>query len=393
MITIDNYFEQKIFVDFISFLKNTLKNGNVPNCSIPEQTECFNNVVNILKSNDNPEEIYYILGNCMSVKYTSFEKIGFREDCFDYLLTEGFNENDAYALMEGIRKGIFAKPKFDIYRSKLKKDFIVWAEKVEYLASRNLVVDLLKEEFEKFQTQNIYDDNKSFKKGYRRNDIIEKCEKAFKDIKTFYKQPFINYAGKTTDTNEYYTEIISEFLINNFNDYINGIPQITRETTYKTATHTGEVDSSTPREEEKIAIEMFNQSENGIIYDFIGKIIDYQTPLKNKRTDVAGKIDLLSYDGNCLRVLELKKPCSDESMLRCVLEGFTYLKTVDKPKLLDDFKLPKETKVVACPFVFKNGKQHQEILENRPYLFKLMELLESKPYYISKENDLYIVEE
>ena len=229
--------------------------------------------------------------------------------------------------------------------------------------------------------------------AYTRKAIIDKCEKAFNDIKTFYKQALVNYSGKTTDTNEYYTEVISEFLIDNLNEYISGIPQITRETTYRTPTHTGEVDLSTPREEERIAIEMFNQSKAGNTYNFIGDIMDYQTPLKNKKTDVAGKIDLLSYDGKCLRVLELKKPFSDETMLRCVLEGFTYKKTVDEIKLLEDFELPKETKVLACPFVFKYSKQHQEMLEKRPYLFKLMDLLESKPYYISKEKDLYIVEE
>lgn len=227
---------------------------------------------------------------------------------------------------------------------------------------------------------------------YTRENIIDKCEKAFDDIKTFYKQAFINYGGKTTDTNECYMEVISEFLINNLDEYINGIPQITREKTYKTSAHTGKVDLSTPREE-RIAIEMFNQSKSGNTYNFIGDIIDYQTPLKNIRTDIAGKIDLLSYDGMCLRVLELKKPSSNETMLRCVLEGYTYLKTVDTAKLLDNFELPANTKVVACPFVFKYGKQYQEMLEKRPYLFKLMDLLESKPYYITKENDLYKVEE
>ncbi len=228
---------------------------------------------------------------------------------------------------------------------------------------------------------------------YIRQEIINKCQQALKDIKTFYQQPFINYGGKTADTNEYYTEVIAEFLCDNLEEYINGIPKITRESSYKTPTHTGEFDETTPREEEKIAMEMFNQSKDGTPYNLIGNIIDYQTPLKNKRTDIAGKIDLLSYDGNCLRILELKKPFSDETMLRCVLEGYTYLKTVDTAKLLDNFKLPTNTKVVACPFIFKYGKQYQEMSEKRPYLFKLMDLLESKPYYISKEKDLYIVEE
>lgn len=228
--------------------------------------------------------------------------------------------------------------------------------------------------------------------SYSREDIIKKCRNAFVDIKTFYKQPFINYNGRTNNTNEYYTEVVADFLCGNISAYINGIPQITREASYKTAGHDGAFDADTPREEEKIAMEMFKQSKTGVSYDYIGNIIDYQTPLKNKRSDVAGKIDLLSYDGKTLYILELKKPDSEESMLRCVLEGFTYMQTVNKEKLLDNFSLPSDTIIKASPFVFRNKQQHEQMTEDRPHLFKLMQLLDSKPYYINKENNTYVVE-
>lgn len=227
--------------------------------------------------------------------------------------------------------------------------------------------------------------------GYSRDDILQKCKVAFDDIRTFYKQPFINYNGRTDDTNEYYTEVVADFLCSNISAYIKGIPQITRELSYKTAGHDGDFNADTPREEEKIAMEMFKQSKGGLKYDHIGDIIDYQTPLKNKRSDVAGKIDLISYDGKTLYILELKKPDSEESMLRCVLEGFTYMQTVNKEKLLDDFNLPTDTIIKASPFVFRNKLQHVQMLEARPYLFKIMELLCSKPYYIEKQNDIYYV--
>ncbi len=229
--------------------------------------------------------------------------------------------------------------------------------------------------------------------GYSKNEIIKKCLAAFGDIKTFYKQPFINYNGRTNDTNEYYTEVVAQFLCDNIAEFIGGIPQITRKATYKTSGHDGVFDEDTPREEEKIAMEMFVQSKSGLPYNRIGNIIDYQTPLKNKQSDVAGKIDLLSYDGSTLYILELKKPDSEESMLRCVLEGFTYMQTVNKEKLLEDFALPRNTIIKASPFVFKDRLQHKQMSEKRLHLFELMQLLDSKPYYINKENSLYIVEE
>lgn len=225
--------------------------------------------------------------------------------------------------------------------------------------------------------------------GYTRNDILEQCKAAFQNKSTFYKQSFINYRGKTEDTDEYFTEVIAEFLCEHISEFMNGITVITRESPYKTPGHDGVIkDLDSGREEEIIAMKMYDKQ-----YDFIGKMIDYQTPLKNKRTDEAGKIDLLAYDGATLRILELKKPDSVETMLRCVLEGFTYLKTANIAKLLADFKLPSGTIVKACPFVFRNGEQHSEMREERPHLKRLMDLLDSKPYYISEINGKYYVTE
>ena len=49
--------------------------------------------------------------------------------------------------------------------------------------------------------------------GYTRKMIIGKIENAACDMCLFYKQDFINYLGKTTDTDEYYTEIVCEWLL------------------------------------------------------------------------------------------------------------------------------------------------------------------------------------
>lgn len=226
---------------------------------------------------------------------------------------------------------------------------------------------------------------------YKKQEIAEMCEKAFSEKNTFYKQSFINYRGKTSDTDEYYTEVIAHFIMDNIEDFQNGIPMITRKTTYKTQGHNGVYSSLSNRLEEIIAMKMYKQ---GITFDTIGKIIDYQIPLKSQKNDVAGKIDLLSYNEKCntVFILELKKPDSTETMLRCVLEGYTYMQTVDRDKMLNDFDLPSTANVVISPFVFKKGEQEKEMLEGRPILEKLMRALSIKPYYIKQENELFSVE-
>lgn len=207
------------------------------------------------------------------------------------------------------------------------------------------------------------------------------------DMSLFYKSGCINYRGKTSDTKEYYTEVIAEWLLEHL-DLFEQIQTITRSSSYRVVGHDGISDNpDSNREEELIAMAMMRQGNMPII----GEILDYQTPLKNRQKDRAGKVDLLAYDGTTLRILELKEPDSRETMLRCVLEGYTYLRTVDTAKLLSDFQLPADTPVAACPFVFHGGLQWNEIRQNRPFLKRLVDKLNTKPYYIVADNKKYNV--
>ena len=80
-------------------------------------------------------------------------------------------------------------------------------------------------------------------------------------------------------------------------------------------------------------------------------------------------------------------------MLRCVLEGYTYLKTTNREKLLDSFNLPKDTTIKTNPLVALNGHQHKEMKEGRPKLSKLMEILDIVPlYYYTQNTNYYFTE-
>ena len=225
---------------------------------------------------------------------------------------------------------------------------------------------------------------------YTRKKIIEDCRLGIKNPNTMYTIDAVNYTGTTSDTKEYYSEIVAEFIIDNLAEFNAGIPVIHRESSYNMM-HSGKRGKSD--REENLAIDLFAQSVTEGDYDHIGKILDYQIPLKNKEKDTAGKIDLLSVNGSNVYILELKKPDSRESMLRCILEGYTYYLTVDKEKLLSDFGLPADSRIMVCPFVFVGSRQYNEMKETRPKVSELMKLLDIKPYYISKENGKFIVVE
>lgn len=225
--------------------------------------------------------------------------------------------------------------------------------------------------------------------GYKKDEIINKLEN-LKDISTLYKEDFINYRGDTIDTKEKYTEVIAEWLIKNFNLFDN-IKKITRQSSYKVDTHDGKHNNqNSNRLEEIMAIEIFNQKSLNIL----GEVIDYQTPLKDKLGDEAGKIDIVSYDkdNKIVYLLELKREDSKETMLRCVLEIFTYSKTLDKDKFLEDFNLPKDTKIKASPLVFFNGSQYKEMVDgNNKFLKQLMDKLDIEPFYITKNSNCYAI--
>lgn len=141
---------------------------------------------------------------------------------------------------------------------------------------------------------------------YTRAQTLEKCRQALKEPKLFCRADCVRYAGRCTDTKEYYTEIVAQFLLAHLEEYIAGIPQITRDGSYRTDTHDGVFNPNFRRKEEILAMQLFNCCKSGESFPHIGRILDYQTPLKSRQSDDAGKVDLLAYGGKCLRIPELK---------------------------------------------------------------------------------------
>lgn len=218
-------------------------------------------------------------------------------------------------------------------------------------------------------------------KSYKKEEIIKLCKEASIDMKSFYNAKMVNYKGKAKDASLYYTEIIAEWLLENFYCF-NDIKEISRKNKYKISAHIANIEKETNRQEEMLAKRIYQQKKVGEL-----EFLDYQVPLKNKNTDKGvGKIDLLAvnHKEKCVYIFELKKEESPETMLRCVLEGYTYLKIVCPKKLFSDYGLvDKSYKLKAAPLVYMNGFQHREYkCSKRVCLHKLMKKLDCTPFYI-----------
>lgn len=215
---------------------------------------------------------------------------------------------------------------------------------------------------------------------YTRTETIAQIEEAAKDMSTFYTATCIRRTGTTYKADgaryygaRYYTEIISEYLLEHY-DLFNQIQKIKRGN-YKIGSHNGTTPRETSnRKEERIALALAQKK----VLNPLGEVIDYQVPLKSKQSDRAGKIDLMTFDESTgiLRLIELKAPKSKETLLRCVLEIYTYYKTVDMNELLRSYGLDGKCKEVRiCPLFFKGSTQNNEYntLGNRRNLVGLMD--------------------
>ena len=176
----------------------------------------------------------------------------------------------------------------------------------------------------------------SVKQGSKDKNV--KLTEMQKFAANFYKVPIINYKGYVTDklkvNNTRYSEVIADTLVSK--GYIKTWLELEplRPNHFDTGHHHSEsVDINklqiSNRKEEILAKLLFYQRD---VKD-LGYIFDYQTPLKKTKDDSYGKIDLLGYNSKdkCYSIIELKyRPSgSDETLLRCVLEAYTYYKLFD----------------------------------------------------------------
>jgi len=233
-----------------------------------------------------------------------------------------------------------------------------------------------------------------------KEEIIATCEKEFKDKgpDKFYTAGCVNWKGRLK-TKEPYTEIIAEFILKKI-ELFKGIETFTRNKSYNSH-HSGKIINHPNKKEneKRIEIEIYNQSKEKGAYDYTGEIIDYEIPLKEKNSDAKGEIDLLSYrqKDQTAFILELKRPDNKkETMLRCVLECYTYMKILDFNKLINDYKkdYPKLSnckRIIAAPLVFKDSIPYKEYNENRPFLKLLMKSLEIETFYIEKKGNNYVI--
>ena len=117
----------------------------------------------------------------------------------------------------------------------------------------------------------------------------------------------------------------------------------------------------------------------------IGKVLDYEIPIFRK-----GKcnIDLIAVKkpngkkgyNDQLFLIELKRNRSPESLLRCILEAYTYSIFVDRSRLKESYNVSQHAKIFVCPLIFEGSSAHTDLkalTEGESHILILKNLIEA----------------
>ena len=194
----------------------------------------------------------------------------------------------------------------------------------------------------------------------------------FMGADTFWLSESASRIGKTSDTNEDYTEVVGVFLLENGfieKDNFTGVKQITKKAPYQVHT--------------KFSPAACYLSLH--LEEKFGTIIESEIELGNYPDEKAGVVDLITYkkDTDELNLIEFESDYSENTLLSAALKIQTHYQTIDKEKLVNDFyskedspissKNPQIKKVLV---LLKGSNAYKEYQENRPNVTKILDELQ-----------------
>ena len=403
-------YSKKETLDFLAYLKNALSENSLATTEV----EMFNyqrSELQIIKESDSSKTAYELLGkgHCTSISpdyetvdYVPFADIYYREDCYDYLISEGISVGDACRLTTIIRMGSYERKGEQLFADKLPGEFNRWACTITYLGSRSTIFESFYREYEEFKFKNKCNIPEI---KINKSDVDSIFKKITSDSpEVFYNHDIIKINCSTNDENN------NEFVVT---DYIAGkllkdniLENIKFSNTADKTTYLSESLYSKPitnsssynYHNEKISIDLYNCHQYNECYLYVA---DYQIPINSNPDYIKNQsiIDLVSVNPERREVylMKLKTPDNTDSLLSCVTEIYTYYKQIDKVQLTREigkkyeFRLTGLFKVIPAIIVFEGSEQH---LQLRSSLFrnvqKLMLKLGVKFFIIKDDRGLFI---
>jgi uncharacterized protein (UPF0335 family) len=230
--------------------------------------------------------------------------------------------------------------------------------------------------------------------GTNETEVIAQLEEytTKEKMSLLYRDDFLNkYLPIGDDTKKPHDDVIAKYLLNHLNLFSNDyIPRIDRKGCYIQESHrqlASEKKGFAEKNEKYLAQNLY-----GLIFDGIGEIIDFETPISDGSF---GEVDLLGYNENggdgVLSLIELKREDSPETILRAILEICTYFLQIDIEKLKEELKekgfdVKKVRKVVLT---FKGNDQLERFKKPDCIVHELAEKLKVDVLALEKKGSEY----
>ena len=194
----------------------------------------------------------------------------------------------------------------------------------------------------------------------------------FMGADTFWLSESASRVGKTSDTNEDYTEVVGAFLLENGfieKDNFTGVKQITKKAPYQVHTKFSPASCY-------LSLHLDEK---------FGTIVESEIELGNYPDDKAGVVDLITYqkDTDELYLIEFEPNYSENTLLSAALKIQTHYQTIDKEKLVNDFyskedsPIPSKNPQIKKVLVLLNkSNAYKEYQQNRPNVTKILDELQ-----------------
>ena len=194
----------------------------------------------------------------------------------------------------------------------------------------------------------------------------------FMGADTFWLSESASRIGKTSDTNEDYTEVVGAFLLENGfieKDNFTGVKQITKKAPYQAHT--------------KFSPAACYLSLH--LDEKFGTIVESEIELGNYPDDKAGIVDLIAYkkDTDELYLIEFEPNYSENTLLSAALKIQTHYQTIDKKKLVNDFYSKEDSPISSknpqikkLLILLTGSNAYKEYQENRPNVTKILNELQ-----------------
>ncbi len=196
-------------------------------------------------------------------------------------------------------------------------------------------------------------------KQYRNNEIIDRIDEIIREnrLSVLYKEPYVKRTG-TTKEGEFYSEVASQKLLSeNIKKLLNEKVQKIPRSNYKLK-HTRKINKNSNRDEEILAIKLTGKNLQDL-----GHVLEYQIPLKSKRSDKGvGKVDLVSINSksNKAFLIELKAKDNSEGLLKAVLEIATYERQLNMDTFRTHMNIPRESTITKVVLLESGSQGYDE---------------------------------